>query len=319
MGRMAAILGALAGLLLAQTEGPLEIKEGPVRKRPSIEQPASSGQESSKVIRIVEVDANGKVIEIRLPEGTTEPGTDNFIEQARLHALTFTEELPNFLCEQLTWRFSSESRIPSWKTRDRVMAEVVYENGKESYRNIRLNGKPLRKGTPESTGSWSTGEFGTVQIDILSPSTNAYFTFIRVSDASGRPARLYEYTVEQPNSHWRVDYGGHIIYPAYGGNIWIDVETGRVLRVEMQARDVPESYPMNVIEMTVDYGFVRISGKTHLLPVKAENLSCQRGTYYCSRNEIEFKNYRKFTAESTISTTDSSISFEGEEKHKPSK
>jgi hypothetical protein len=38
----------------------------------------------------------------------------------------------------------------------------------------------------------------------------------------------------------------------------------------------------------------------YLLPVHSENLSCQRGTSICSRNAIDFRNYKKFGSESTI-------------------
>ena len=38
----------------------------------------------------------------------------------------------------------------------------------------------------------------------------------------------------------------------------------------------------------------------YLLPVHAENLSCQRGTSYCSKNTIDFRNYHKYTGESSI-------------------
>jgi hypothetical protein len=34
--------------------------------------------------------------------------------------------------------------------------------------------------------------------------------------------------------------------------------------------------------------------------VKAEVLSCQRGTNTCQRNTIEFRNYHKYSGESTI-------------------
>jgi len=37
-----------------------------------------------------------------------------------------------------------------------------------------------------------------------------------------------------------------------------------------------------------------------LLPVDAEVLSCVRGSRLCSRNRIEFRNYRKFGAESSV-------------------
>jgi hypothetical protein len=32
----------------------------------------------------------------------------------------------------------------------------------------------------------------------------------------------------------------------------------------------------------------------------AENLACMRGSRTCSKNAIAFKNYRKFTADSTV-------------------
>jgi hypothetical protein len=50
----------------------------------------------------------------------------------------------------------------------------------------------------------------------------------------------------------------------------------------------------------LEYDFVRIDTKLHLLPVHSENLMCQRGSNQCSRNEINFRNYRKFGAESKI-------------------
>jgi len=38
--------------------------------------------------------------------------------------------------------------------------------------------------------------------------------------------------------------------------------------------------------------------------VEAEVLTCIRGTSHCSRNKIEFRNYRKFEADSTITFHD---------------
>ncbi|HEX4593166.1 MAG TPA: DUF5666 domain-containing protein, partial [Bryobacteraceae bacterium] len=58
-----------------------------------------------------------------------------FIEKARTMAGTFVEGLPNYVCQENTTRYASETRVPSWNVIDVVSAEVVYENGKESYRN----------------------------------------------------------------------------------------------------------------------------------------------------------------------------------------
>jgi hypothetical protein len=88
--------------------------------------------------------------------------------------------------------------------------------------------------------------------------------------------------------------------PAYSGSVWIQKQTGQLLRVEMQARHMPKEFPIDTVESAVDYEYVRISGQQYLLPVHAETLSCQRGTNNCSRNVIDFRNYHKFSGESTI-------------------
>jgi hypothetical protein len=57
---------------------------------------------------------------------------------------------------------------------------------------------------------------------------------------------------------------------------------------------------MDTVESAVDYSPVRIGTDTALLPVHAESLGCQRGANACSKNVIDFRNYRKYTANSTI-------------------
>jgi len=85
------------------------------------------------------------------------------------------------------------------------------------------------------------------------------------------------------------------------GTIWIDKGTSRVVRIEQDARKIPPLFPFDTIETTADYDYVRLETQSFLLPVESEVLSCQRGTGICSRNKIEFRNYRKFGSESDIS------------------
>lgn len=265
-------------------------------------------------IREIITDADGRVVEMR-GEGIQEP----IIATARQLALDHAETLPNFIVDQHTARYTTTSRPAKWKRRDRVSAEVLMVDGKESYGEFRRNGRRVSERRVKETGTWSMGEWAVIQLDVLSTATRAAFEFRQVSDVGGRPAKMFSYTVEKPNSHWKVDFEGEILYPAYGGSIWIDEETNRVLRVEMIGRDIPLTYPMKAVEMTVDYGMVDIAGEQFLMPLRGENLACKRWSFFCSRNEIEFRNYRKFTAESEVMTTDSTITFEGQEKPEPKK
>ena len=88
--------------------------------------------------------------------------------------------------------------------------------------------------------------------------------------------------------------------PAYKGSVWIDPGSGRVLRIEIQAMNLPRDFPMDQVESAVDYSFVSIGADSVLLPVHAENLGCQRGSKACSRNVIDFRNYKKYVADSKI-------------------
>ena len=244
------------------------------------------------------------VREPELPAPEALPDTapeDPIIAKAKEAAESFTETLPNYICQQFTARFVNTSHITSWQAQDIVSAEVVYENGRESYRNLAINGKPIKKGMEELSGSWSTGEFGTLLRDVFSPATAAEFRYRRDSSIAGMSAAVYDYQVKRENSHWRIQVPSQSVYPAYKGSVWIDKKNGRVLRIEMQARSIPGEFPLDTVETAADYEYVRIGGiQQFLLPVRSESLSCQRGTSNCSRNTIDFRNYKKYSGEASI-------------------
>lgn len=226
---------------------------------------------------------------------------DDVIRKATDAALEFTETLPAYVCQEMVARFQSEGGKPAnWQALDVVTMNLVYENGREDYRDILVNGKP-KKSLEESGGAWSTGEFGTVLIDIFSPATGADFVFRRDTRISGVAAKVYDFSVTRENSHWSVKTGSQSFDPPYKGSLWIDPKTGRVLRIEMQAHGFPSSFPLDTAESAVDYQYIRLGDtKQYLLPVHAETLTCQRGTSYCSKNTIDFRNYHKYSGESTI-------------------
>ncbi len=228
------------------------------------------------------------------------PEVDDIVAAARSNSESYTDGMPNFLVQQVTTRYYSNSVPAQWKALDIVEADVVCVDGAEEYRNIKLNGRATTQPI-EKTGAWSTGEFVTTLQDVLSPMTAATFTKRGESRMANRAAWVYDYSVKQPRSHWRiVPPDGRAYAPAYTGAIWIDKETKRALRIEQRTSEMPATFPYSKAESTLDYDFVRIEAKTYLLPVRSENLVCKRGTFNCSRNEINFRNYRKFAADSTI-------------------
>ncbi|MCW5982556.1 MAG: hypothetical protein KIT09_31000 [Bryobacteraceae bacterium] len=257
------------------------------------------------------------------PEGKVEqvlvepPGWDSLLRDVRNQVGEFTDDLPNYVCEQVTDRYVSNDREARWKRQDRITADVLYLDGKESYHNFRRNGKPA-KAPPEATGTWSYGEFGTVMADLFAISTNAAFDEAPQETIRGIPTRVYNFSVPQESSHWKVQFERQVLYPAFNGSVWLDPKNQRAVRIEINAEKIPDSYPADKVEMAVDYGMVEIAGEEYLFPIGARNLFCKRYSARCTRNEIQFRDCRKFTAESVVSTTESKITFEREQE-KPEK
>lgn len=229
-----------------------------------------------------------------------EPEADSLIVRARAALAEMEAAMPDFLVDQVTTRYASFNNEATWNLVDRIEAELAWTGGKEEYRNVRLNGRPL-KGGPESSGSWSTGEFLTTAADILSPATRAAFVRLGPEKVQGRAAVLFEFSIRSEDSHWTLAApSGERLQPAQKGRIWIDEQTGRVLRIEQRAVSIPVSFPMDKAECTVEFAPVVVAGASLLMPVRAETRGCERGTVNCSKNEIIFRNYRRFQAESTI-------------------
>jgi len=234
------------------------------------------------------------------PVAETARPIDPRIEKAREAAAAFTDTLPDYVCQEQMARFASTTHIVDWRPLDIVSAELVYEKGRERYDKLAINGKPTKKSIEELPGAWSTGEFGTVLIDLLSPATAADFRYRRMSKSGGRDAFVFDFEVDHEHSHWHIHAPSQSILPPYRGAIWIDKETGRVLRIEMQANRMPQEFPYDKVESATDYEFTRIGEGQFLLPVHAETLMCERGTNICARNAIDFRNYHKYAGEATI-------------------
>jgi hypothetical protein len=225
--------------------------------------------------------------------------SEALIERSRTAAFQFSQKLPNFVCQEFMSRYVQRGREEK-RLLDLVSAEIVYEDGQETYRNVKLNNSPTDKPLQEIDGSWSTGEFASILLDLLDPHTHAQFRSGGATTISGFSAQVYDFQVPRERSQWRLHADAQSVTPGYQGTVWIDPNTARVLRIEMQARNLPSDFLMDQVETAVDYSYVRIGETSVLLPAHAETLGCERGTSYCSHNFIDFRNYHEFKSEHKI-------------------
>jgi hypothetical protein len=82
------------------------------------------------------------------------------------------------------------------------------------------------------------------------------------------------------------------------GNLYVDRDSGQILRVEQIADSIPEDFPVTGASTVLDYDFISVGGRQFLLPLHAEVRLATRGVSI--RNEVKFQGYRKFNGESSI-------------------
>lgn len=211
----------------------------------------------------------------------------------------FNHGLPNYVCEQQTTRYIQENRSDDWHAQDVISARVINEDGRDRYENLMLDGKRTNKTLRELGGQTSTGEFGGMLASMFQPG-RAEFTFQRSGTLEDTEVAIYTYKVPLAKSDWQIYMGGQMLMPAYSGRVWVDKKTARIMRFEQHADNIPKDFPLDTVETAVDYFDVPIETFHFWLPSHAENLSCQRGSSFCAKNVMDFRDYHKYQGEGTI-------------------
>jgi len=213
------------------------------------------------------------------------------------YAMSLPQKMPNFICDQQTSRYRGDSKVP----RDLITALVRYEDGNESYTEIKLNGKAAPSAITDSPGQWSTGEFGSNLRAIFDLHNQALFEFSGVNTLNGYAAWVFTYQIARQNDPlWRLRTEDRVIAPPYGGELWVDQKTGDLLRFRSVATDIPKDFPTQSADLQTDYLNVAFAdGSFFALPVAATIATREQGEEL-RRNVLQFRNCHKFRAKTRM-------------------
>jgi hypothetical protein len=245
------------------------------------------------------------------PKPIPPPGYEDqhkILEQVRAYALNYSRTLPDFIALQVTRRYMDRNYKSgtegSWSPLDRVAAKLSYFDQQEKYELLSDNDRSLYGKSYESIGgAISTGEFGTVMKDIFDPESSAEFHWERWTTLRGNLCHVYTYAIDQPHARRTVDYQHEQqVTPAYHGRVFVLKGSNVILRVTVEP-DMPAGFPIQEVAETIDYKNVDISGQQFLLPLVADVL--MRHDRMANKNEIEFRGYRKYSADTSIKFDDS--------------
>jgi VWFA-related protein len=213
------------------------------------------------------------------------------------YAISLPEKIPNFVCGQNTARYRGSSRGPS----DLISASVRYENGHESYGEIKVNGLALDAGAGEPPGLRSTGEFASNLRAAFNRSNHALFKYSSEGTLGEHTAWIFTYDIlEQKVPLWLLRALDQTIAPWYSGELWIDEKDGSILRFRSMAKDLPQTFPMKSVDLQIDYDKIVFGdGTDFVLPVDYTLTNIYNGAE-SSRNVVQFRNCQKFRATARI-------------------
>jgi hypothetical protein len=249
------------------------------------------------------------------------------LDEVRDYALTYSANLPDYICTQVTTRYGAPlpgtryggaaGDSPRWQRLDQLTIRLSYsQKDGENYKLVLMNNTPTQVDYKKLGGATSFGDFGTVMRQIFERRTEARFEWDHWGTLRGRRVMAFAYKVALSNSqyHIGVKEDNLDITVGYHGLVEVDKENHKIMRVTTIADTIPPDFPIRHVESMLDYDYVELSGHTFLLPMKGNVIAT--GADFLEKNENEFRIYRKYEAESTLSFGDADAPPISEDKTK---
>lgn len=249
------------------------------------------------------------------PQGAILPSkaeADAVLARTRKNTLEAVGEMPDFVVKQQIQRSWAFANTGNFKNLDRLVVAVSYRStGEEDYRVLSTNGiinnDPKPKGSYEEVGGTSsTGEFVTMLATVFKPESETVFELVDTDVIRTRKAIVFEFVVEKDKAKQVITSAGRTMSDStitgMKGRVWVDRETARVLRIESDATEIPDGFPIRSARRVIDYDWVTITDGKYLLPLLSDvRLTARESSQLIeTRNVIRFKDYQKYGTDVVI-------------------
>ena len=227
------------------------------------------------------------------------------LENARRKTLEAVGDMPDFVVKQQVQRSAAYAGTGNFRNLDRLVVAVSYRSsGEENYKVLSING--ILQPATESKGSYedvggtsSTGEFVTMLATIFKPESSGAFELVDADLIRGRRALVFDFAVDKDHAKQVITSVGsttNSTITGMKGRLWIDRDDARVLRVESEATEIPDTFPVRTAKRLIDYDWVKIVDEKYLLPLLSDVRLTMRekANVYETRNLIKFKDYQKY-------------------------
>ena len=222
------------------------------------------------------------------------------------------KRLPDYVCTQTIERFNRSNAEEHWKKVDTLRFEVALVGDQELYAAPgahQFQNRPLAEMV--GRGTISTGQLALFARHVFLES-NVHFTYRGQNEQAGRPAEQFDYDVAPERSSYRLRFGAAESTVGFQGAFWIDPATLDLLRLEVQAYDLPETLGLAEANTTLNYARVSIDNTEILLPVTASHSMAALKDFE-SLNHTQLSDCRHYRTEAAIHYDDEKTAPSDEE------
>ena len=220
------------------------------------------------------------------------------ITQSALHS---QDQLPDFICTQLTTRREDNSgKGKRFRQRDTLEVEFTFIGHRPSWNLLRLNGKPTHLSYNQLKSGFLSDailQFFSLPDSIFGDEVQTQFAWNRWETLNGRRAEVFSFDVPASASQLGLTNGWGSSVVGFHGLMYADAATGMLERVEVQL-DLPGETAARECSIDVDYGSVTIADHQFLLPLKA--VARLRTPRVWAQNETEVVRYQRYAADSSV-------------------
>jgi hypothetical protein len=181
-----------------------------------------------------------------------------------------------------------------WGATGSYTAEAVYAGGADHYKVTQVDGKPTTESFDKFDRKVSWGEFSGAMKEVFGSGPGFEWDHWEVT--GGKRSAVFTYSVDSAHSHYSICCPPAVI--AHRGFVYTDPQNGTVRRIIMYAAGLTNRSPITALGNVVDYGEVTIGDRSYLLP--RTSVAYTRTRTAESREEIDYRNYRKFGADTTV-------------------
>ena len=225
------------------------------------------------------------------------------LARTKLHMNEVLTRLPNYTCLETIERSTRSKAKKRYDLVDALQIEVAMVDGKELFSwpgEREFKERELREIAP--TGAIANGSFA-LHARTIFMSSRPVIKYRADEPLNGRTTARFDFEISRVASGYHIRIGPIEGIAGQKGTFWVDRESLDLLRLDVEAVEIPEYLPLSSSTESLLYERVKIGESDFLLPKSSELIMVDdKGN--ASRNTITFSRCKQYSGESTLTFGD---------------